>query len=324
MSHSYRSLKLLAQLSALAVMGACSISGEQTAVTPAKTMDMLVSADWLNQHIDDPDLVVLDCTVLVKQDETGALLSVSGRDQFEAGHIPGAGFADLTAELSDPAARFEFSAPYPEEFAAVMAALGIGDNSRVVLYDTYNSAWAARVWWMLRWIGFDQVALLDGGVKAWTDAGHPLSSEPPNRPAGKLSVSPRPELFADIDDVRASIDDDNVNLIDSLPDASFSGAWPMYGRPGHIAGATNVPSPLVFDEAGRYRSADELDMLFEDYRDKHAITYCGGGIAAASNAFALTLAGYKNVAVYDNSLQEWAADPENPMQTRMGPNSPTQ
>jgi thiosulfate/3-mercaptopyruvate sulfurtransferase len=218
-------------------------------------------------------------------------------------------------DLSDSEAPFEFTAPSPEAFAAAMGALGVGDNTRVVVYDTYNSAWAARVWWMLRWIGFDQAAILDGGLNAWTSKELPLSSEAASRPARSLSVSLRPELMTDQDEVRAAIDKDAISVIDALPAESYLGDWPMYGRPGHIAGATNVPGVLFHDEEGLYRSHDELDMLFDGDRNGRAITYCGGGIAAAQNAFVMTRLGFKDVAVYDNSLQEWAADPANPMET---------
>jgi len=115
--------------------------------------------------------------------------------------------------------------------------------------------------------------------------------------------------------VRASINNDAISVIDALPAESYLGDWTMYGRPGHIAGATNVPGVLFHDEEGLFRSHDELDMLFDGDRNGRAITYCGGGIAAAQNAFVMTRLGFKDVAVYDNSLQEWAADPANPMET---------
>jgi thiosulfate/3-mercaptopyruvate sulfurtransferase len=302
----------LGLIATLALAAACSQTDDQPAV-PA--MDSLVTAEWLAAHIDDPDLVVLDATVLVEQGADGSFLSVNGRPNYEAGHIPGAGFADLLDDLSDVDAEFEFTAPTPEEFAAAMGALGVGDNTRVVVYDTYNSVWAARVWWMLRWIGFDQAAVFDGGLNAWKAQGGAISTAPADEPVRKLSVALRPELLTDIDEVRASIDDDAVNVIDALPAESFRGDWPMYGRPGHIPGATNVSTFLLFDEEGRYRSHDELELLFEGDRNERAINYCGGGIAAAANAFVMHRLGFRDIAVYDNSLQEWAADPANPMET---------
>jgi thiosulfate/3-mercaptopyruvate sulfurtransferase len=285
---------------------------EASAVEPP--MDTLVSAAWLEQHLDDPDLVVLDCTVLIEPDGSGGLLSVNGRGNYESGHIPTAGFADLLGDLSDGDSPLDFGMPSPEQFAAAMEKLGVSDDSRVVLYDANGSVWAARVWWMLRWIGFDRAALLDGGLNAWTAAGHPLSTEPADRPAGQLSVRLRPELIAGGDEVLAAIDDDSVTLIDSLSPAHYRGETTMYERPGHIPGAVNIPVFSALDETGHYRSLDALATLFEGARDDRAITYCGGGIAAASNAFVMTRLGFTDVAVYAASLEEWTADPDNPMQ----------
>ncbi len=281
-------------------------------------MDSLVSVDWLHQNLDDPDLVVLDCTVIVEADENGALRELNGRSQYEAGHIPTAGFADLLGPLSDPDSPVNFTVPPPERLVAAFEALGIDDDSRVVLYDANFGVWAARVWWLLRWIGFDRAALLDGGLTAWTAAGHPLSIDPVQRPAGQLTLSLRPALIADQAEVRASLEDPSTRLIDAMPGAHFRGDFAMYERPGHIPGAINVPATLLRDESGLYRSRDELEMLFDGDRDARTITYCGGGISAAADAFILTRLGFEDVAVYDGSLQEWTADPDNPLETGDG------
>jgi thiosulfate/3-mercaptopyruvate sulfurtransferase len=277
-------------------------------------MDTLVTAEWLSQHLGDPDLVVLDCTVLVQQGEDGKFRTVSGRTNYETGHIPTAGFADLMGELSDGDSPLQFAVPTPEQFVAAMGALGVGDDTRVVLYDAGGSAWAARVWWMLRWVGFDRAALLDGGLTSWTAADRPLSTEPTNRPARNLSINLRPELIVDRDEVLAAIDDDTVSIIDSLPAAHYRGEMQMYDRPGHIPSASNIPVFSMLDDTGRYRPTGELEAIFEGDRDGRAITYCGGGIAASSNAFVMTRLGFKDVAVYTASLQEWAADPANPLE----------
>lgn len=298
------------------LMTACSNSSDQAGAAgdDEPAMDSLVTADWLSQHINDPDLVVLDCTVVIEQGDDGFRI-VSGRANYEEGHIPTAGFADLIGDLSDGDSPLQFAVPSPEQFAAAMSELGISDDSRVVLYDASGSAWAARVWWMLRWIGFDRAALLDGGVDAWTADGRTLSTEPANRPAGELTVALRPELIVDQAEVHAAIGNDSVNLIDALSEAQYRGEVSMYGRPGHIPGASNVPYSSLMDDTGRYRSNDELKTLFTGDRDTRAITYCGGGIAASSDAFVMTRLGFKDVAVYTASLQEWTADPANPLET---------
>lgn len=302
------------------LMVACSGSQDApsavaTDTAAAPPMDSLVSVEWLQEHLDDPDLVILDCSVLVEMGEDGTFKTINGREQYAAEHIPGAGFADLLGNLSDLDSELETVMPPPEQFVAAMSALGVGDDSRVVLYDTNMSVWAARVWWMLRWIGFDNAAVLDGGLAAWKAAGGALSSEPVERAPATLSLNLRPKLIADRDEVYAAIGNENVRIIDAMPEPHYRGDFAMYARPGHIPGAENMPTTDLLDEIGRYRSYDELDMLMEGDRDTRTITYCGGGIAASANAFVLHRLGYDDVAVYAGSLQEWAPDPANPMVT---------
>lgn len=272
-------------------------------------LETLVTPEWLNRHLGADDLVVLDCTVEVGPDFRGA----SGRPAYEQGHIPTAGFADLLEDLSDTSSPFETAVPKPEQFCAAMEALGVGDDSRVVLYDGNMSVWAARVWWMLRWVGFDRAALLDGGLVAWELEGLPLSTEPARHQPQTLTPALRPELIADRDEVLAAIDDPSVYLVDTLMAEHYRGEWALYARPGHIPSATNVSALTLFDEQGRFRTDEELAALLETERSARHITYCGGGIAASANAFAMTRVGFTDVAVYAASLQEWAADPALPL-----------
>lgn len=276
-------------------------------------MDTLVSTEWLSRHLDEPDIVVLDCTVNQVDEEGGGFRNVSGRAEYDKGHIPTAGFADLKGDLCDTNSPIEFAVPTPERFCAAMGVLGVGDDSRVVLYDTSYTAWAARVWWMLRWVGFDRAALLDGGLKAWIAEGRPLSTDPVNLPAKHLSPRPRSELIADRDEVLTAIDDEGVNIIDTLPEAFYRGEATLYARPGHIPGASNTCGLDLLDETGRFRSGDQLAAIVGGDRNVRTITYCGGGIMASANAFIMTRLGFTDVAVYTASLQEWAANPENPM-----------
>ena len=306
---------------AIALLTACASQEERREPGPVKIIDTLVSAEWLNEHLDDPDLVILDCTVIVEPAENG-FRELSGRPSYNAGHIPGAQFADLMGNLSDPDAPLPFTAPTPEAFAKAMGALGVGDDTRVVLYSSQNQAWAARVWWMLRWIGFDNAALLDGGLKAWTGAGLPLADEPITPTARTLTPKVRPGLIADRDEVFAAIVDDSVNLVDALPAPHYRGEMTMYERPGHIPSATNVSVTSLVDDKGRFRNRDELAELIGIDPDTRTITYCGGGIAASSVAFAMTRLGFTDVAVYDGSLREWTADPANPMETSPDPDFP--
>lgn len=278
-------------------------------------MDSLVTAEWLSQHLDDPDLVLLDCTVVTMPSDTDprGLSNVSGRPDYDLGHIPNAGFADLKGELCKSHDPVEFDLLSPEQFCTAMGELGVGDDSRVVLYDTNYTGWAARVWWMLRWVGFDNAAILDGGMTAWTSEGRALSLEPVSRPVKQLTPKVRPELIAHKDEVLASIDKDKVVLIDTLPNEFYRGDMSIYPRPGHIPGAVNVDGLKLLDKTGRFHPQDELAAMHQVDRSARVITYCGGGIVASTDAFVLTRLGFTNVAVYMASLEEWTAEAGNPM-----------
>jgi thiosulfate/3-mercaptopyruvate sulfurtransferase len=276
-------------------------------------MNSLVSTAWLQQHLEDSDLVVLDCSVATVQHEDGSFHNESGRALYEQSHIPGAGFADLKLDLCDPASDIEFSIPEPVAFCQAMERLGVGNDSRVVLYDSMLSAWAARVWWMLRWVGFDQAAILDGGFSAWTTEGRAVSTELPVQKPAELIPAIRPGLIASREEVMAAITDDKVVLIDTLPGVYYRGEEQIYARPGHIPGAINLCGTDYLDDAGHYRPVGEVRDMLDLDSNHRVITYCGGGILASLNAFVMTRLGYQDVAVYTASLQEWAADPVNPM-----------
>ncbi|MFC1572195.1 sulfurtransferase [Candidatus Eisenbacteria bacterium] len=310
--HRY-SCRLLILVAALALVTAQVLAESQPDLALDNTMDTLVTTEWLSQHLDDADLVVLDCTVLMQPDDSCGFRSVCGRANYESGHIPTAGFADLMGALCDVDSPLNHTLPTPKQFCAAMGALGVGDDSRVVLYDGNYSVWAARVWWMLRWVGFDRAAVLDGGLGAWTAEGRLLSTELANHQTKQLTPIPRPALIADREEVLAAINDDAVLLMDTMPEPHFQGEMALYARPGHIPSASNVSAMALLDESGRYRPRDDLAALFATDRDARVITYCGAGIAASSNAFIMSRLGFTNVAVYIASLQEWAADPANPL-----------
>ena len=280
-------------------------------------MDTLVTAKWLKHHIDDSDLVILDCTVVTLPDENDArgLHNVSGRPDYELGHIPNAGFADIKADLCKSNDPVEFDLLSPEQFSASMGELGVGDNSHVVLYDANYTGWAARVWWMLRWVGFDNAAILDGGLSAWTSSGYELSLESVSRSTQELSPKPRPEVIALHNEVLTSIGNEAIILIDTLPEEFYRGEISLYPRPGHIPDAVNINGLSLLDKTGHLLKQDELAAMHAFDRNTRIITYCGGGIVASTDAFVLTRLGFNNVAVYMASLEEWTADPNNPMET---------
>ena len=280
----------------------------------------LVESDWLAAHLDDPALRVLECTTILHPLAEGGYRAESGRATWAAGHIPRSGFADLTDDLSDRASRLRFMMPPVEQMAAAMARLGVGDGSRVVLYDRAVNMWAARVWWMLRAVGFEPAAVLNGGWRKWTHEGRPTSIEPCSYPPARFVARPRPDLFAGKGAVLAGLGERATCVLNALGEEQHRGTGGVtYGRPGRIAGSANVPARSLVDPTTHaYLAPDVLRERFAAAGALGAgqvITYCGGGIAASSDAFVLTLLGHERVAVYDASLSEWATDPTLPMET---------
>jgi thiosulfate/3-mercaptopyruvate sulfurtransferase len=276
-------------------------------------MDALVSTEWLASELGAPDLRVLDCTVRLHRAGDGRGYRMeSGRAEWEAGHIPGSVLADLTGPLSAPPPAHPFTMPGADALAAAMADVGVGRGDRVVVHDRAATMWATRVWWMLRAIGVDDVAVLDGGWKAWTLEGRPVSTdERVIERADPIEPVPRPGLFAGKDDVLAAIERGDTCVLNALSAAQHSGEELTYGRPGHLPGARNVyAADLVDPETGRYRPLPELAELLRGagVAGDRVITYCGGGIAATSDAFVLHLLGHEDVSVYDGSLTEWIAE----------------
>jgi thiosulfate/3-mercaptopyruvate sulfurtransferase len=280
---------------------------------------LLVSTDWLADHLDDADLRVFDATVHLEPTPRG-LEARSGRADYEATHVPGAGFLDLLSDLSDLGSKLRFTRPAPEQVARVLARSGISHDHRVVIYSAGSVMWATRAWWLARWVGLPNVAVLDGGLAKWQVEGRPLSGEPCRYPEAALDPRATEGLWASKQDVLAAIGDGAVCTINALPRAVHTGEAAMgYQRPGRIAGSENLPfSELLRPEDGRFRSADELREHFSTtgaLEKDRVICYCGGGIAATQNAFALSMLGHPSVAVYDGSLDEWSRDPELPMET---------
>lgn len=282
----------------------------------------LVDTAWLAAHLHEPDLRILDCTVVFTTDTTGDHLA-SGRDAWTRGHIPGSGFADLLHDLSDQHNPVPLMMPPPAQFAAAMARAGIGEGTHVVLYDACSDLWAhmwaARVWWMLRVCGFEHAAVLNGGRYKWTLEGRPVSTAPCAYPPSHFQARPRPERLADKREVVATMGDSRRCLVNALTGEDHAGTSARYGRAGHIPSSVNVPTVALIDPVTHaYHPATQLRAQFEAVgalNRERVITYCGGGIAASSDALVLTLLGVPNVAVYDGSLLEWAADPTLPMAT---------
>jgi thiosulfate/3-mercaptopyruvate sulfurtransferase len=279
----------------------------------------LVSTDWLAAHLADPDLRIFDVTVHLRPANPGPYAIESGRADYEAAHVPGAAFLDLAGDLSDSSSKLAFTMPPVADLARALGGAGIGRDSRVVAYATTSPMWATRLWWMLRACGFDQVAVLDGGLPKWTAEGRPVEAGARRYPPAALDLAARPGFWADKTEVLAAIDDGAVCTINALSPGLHSGeAAATYGRKGHIKGSRNVPYAALLKSDGTYRDDAELRALFAAVgalERPRVICYCGGGISATMDAMALTRLGRPNVAVYDGSMSEWTRDPDLPMET---------
>ena len=285
----------------------------------------LISPGELAARLDRPELRLIECSVLFTAlPDRSDFRAESARRLYDAGHLPGAVFVDPIAELSDPASPLRFTMPQPAQLAAAFGRLGVGPGAFVVLYCRDHNVFSARLWWMLRAIGFDDAAVLDGGFVRWMLEGRPVTTDVPDHPPARLDPRPSPGLFVGKAAVRAALGNPGVVLVNALSAEQHAGRGGVtYGRPGRIPGSVSVPARSLTDPAthaflprDRLRAALEAaGVLRSDAADaRNVVTYCGAGIAASSDAFVLTLLGAGDVAVYDGSLEEWARDPACPME----------
>ncbi len=274
-------------------------------------MDALVTAQWLEDELGASDLRVVDATLLMAD---------TGRDaaaEYEAEHIPGAVFMDL-AELADTNAPFPMTLPKPEKFASRMQSLGLGDGSRIVLYDNSPHKTAARAWWMLAQVyGAHGVAILDGGLAAWKAEGLPVESGKVKLRHRHFTVWRDDNAVRTLDQIKANLDSKAEQVVDARGTARFEGreAEPRLGvNPGHIPGSFNLPYDQLFNADGTWKRGDDLRAAFVrggvDPDQPMAMT-CGSGITASVLAFGAHLLG-KSAAVYDGSWTEWGSQADTP------------
>ena len=273
--------------------------------------EMLISTDNLQGRVDDPRLRIFDATTYVDRTPSG-LRARSGRSDYETAHIPGAGFLDIIADLSDAASPLLFTRPPLAQVEKLLSMAGVSNDHNVVVYSRANPMWATRVWWLLRSAGLESVAVLDGGFDKWRTEGRQLCGKPCAYAGSVFHARPCDEMWATKEDVLQSIKDGGVCTINALTREMHTGESGLgYARAGRIAGSLNVPYPaLLVPEIGVFRREEELRRHFEatGALDRaRAITYCGGGIAATLNAFALLLLGHPSVAVYDGGARRVVA-----------------
>jgi thiosulfate/3-mercaptopyruvate sulfurtransferase len=270
--------------------------------------------------------VVLDASLELHAPQfDGDYRRSSGRPRWLEAHIPGSHHVDVPTRFSDTTARLNYTHPQPQAIADELARLGIGEHTRVVVYDTTGTMWAARLWYLLRWIGV-RARVLDGGLKAWRAADQPVASgeEPDAAPVAAWTATVARKAWVSRQELEERALDDSRPLVCSLPAGSFHGTDPTrYSRRGHIPGSVNVSSRDLFKADGTLKSRVEVILAYDGAGVDTAavgatgtdevLLYCGGGISASAGALTLAAIGVKAVRIYDGSLEEWSADPALPL-----------
>ena len=282
-------------------------------IMPLPLDDSLVDVDWLHQHLQHPDLVILDASWHMPA--TGR----NGRSEWQKARIPGARFFDFDGRICQQNNPLPHMMPDESQFADEARLLGLNSDSAVVIYDSVGLFSSPRVWWMLRSMGLENCAILDGGLPAWRAAGYATSETDAEEsyPAGDFVARFDSRLFSDAESVLAALEEHSCVVLDARPGVRFRGevAEPREGlRKGHMPGAINLPfSDLCAD--GRLKSETELQAIFDGLAitGDRMICSCGSGITACVIAFAAYRAGYQNLSVYDGSWCEWGLPGELPV-----------
>lgn len=269
----------------------------------------IVPVSWLYDHLDDPHIAIADCRFNLMQPELG-------RQQYQTAHIPGAYYLDLNRDLSGPVAQHggRHPLPKPEALALKLRQMGVNSNQNstptlVVAYDDSRLAFAARLWWLLRYYGHFEVAVLDGGWAAWNQAGYPITAEIPMKKAGNFSFNLHHDRVVDREYVIAQKDLPTVALVDSREGERYRGERePIDPIAGHIPGATNYPWQEVTTEHGFVRSPDEQSDRWRSLpAQDEVIVYCGSGVTACVNLLSLELAGISTGKLYAGSWSDWCS-----------------
>ncbi|MGP0576848.1 sulfurtransferase [Paenibacillus peoriae] len=279
-------------------------------------MKSIVSKRWLLARLYEPDMIIADCRSLLGQ--AGA-----GRTQFNEDHIPGAVHFDLEEDLTAPLGEHGGRHPLPnvDTLAARLSRAGISASSRIVAYDDQGGMMASRFWWLLRYLGHEQVYVLEEGYSAWKEAKFPVTSDQPIRIPSTFTPNVQPQMLTNMQEVhrvsKDSLPGGSSILIDSRERPRYLGLEePIDQAAGHIPGAVNFFWKEVLDEQGSFKNAEQLQQHFADL-DPNAeiIVYCGSGVSACPNVLALNEAGFSKVRLYPGSWSDWISYKENPVAT---------
>ena len=279
---------------------------------PAFSYNTLVSSRELARHLNDPGWVIVDCRHELANPD-------AGEHAYRAAHLPGAVFLHLDRDLSGTKNGRNGRHPLPEiaTLAATLGRAGIGASTQVVCYDQNSGAWAARLWWLLHWLGHDAVAVLDGGLDRWVAEGRPLASDEPTVRAATF-VPSEPAPTASADEILRHLDDGALLVLDARAAERYRGdAEPIDPVAGHIPGARNRPYTENLDAQGAFKPAAQLRSEFEaalgGVAPSAVVHQCGSGVTSCHNALAMAVAGLPASRLYPGSWSEWVADPSRPV-----------
>lgn len=276
-------------------------------------VEMLVTPEWLEAHLNDPTVRVVDIRGYVVTRPLGPGVEEAdykgAPEEYKAGHIPGAVYADWTRDIVDLDDPVKAQIARPEAFAEAMAVRGIGDDTHVVAVDHMGGQYATRLWWALTYYGHDRVSVLQGGWNRWVEEERPTTEEVPTPPRATFTPRVRPELRLTADQLAARLGEPGMQLVDARDAGQYTAARRRGSRGGHIPGALSIPRERFFAEGGGFLPIDDLKALAERERIDPArpvVAYCNGGVAATVVLFNLARLGYKNLANYDGSWNEWS------------------
>ncbi|MCY4420149.1 MAG: sulfurtransferase [Gammaproteobacteria bacterium] len=275
----------------------------------------IISTQDLQENLGNENWFIFDCRYQLN--DPGA-----GLDKFRQGHVPGAQHVDMDRDLSSPMTETSGRHPLPDagHFIENLRAWGLGNDSQVVCYDDLSGAFAARMWWMLNWIGHENVAVLDGGIKKWVAEERPLETETRDRPRGSFTGEADPGMCVDIGFVQHSLEQETISLLDARSSERFTARDQKSDPvPGHVPGATSYPFAGNLGQDKVFLPASELmqryESMFSERPPEQIINMCGSGVTACHNILATRIAGLPWTRLYVGSWSEWLKDPARPVAT---------
>ena len=279
----------------------------------------LVSAEWLAEKLGSPLLRLFDCRFELSSPGYG-------RESYAEEHIPTAVFADLERDLSAPrtSSSGRHPLPAPDRFAAKLRNWGVSEDSQVVVYDDSAGMYAARLWWMLRWLGHERVAVLDGGLRRWRQLDLPLQELAERPRPGNFMARQRPAMLAHIDEVASVATDNSLRLLDARAPERFRGEMETLDPiAGHVPGARNHPFMNSVDDDARFLPVERLRYMLDASLDgatsERTITMCGSGVTACHLLLAMEHADLPGAKLYVGSWSEWSRNPDRPIATGRDP-----